>query len=67
MTKKPHHSKKKTSKDAKLRKKAEQCIWAETMREIRPLTIGSLAMIVSSYSNQGTCRIPVYLVLGTKR
>jgi hypothetical protein len=51
--KKQPYSEKKKSKDSKLRKEAEKCLWSEAKREIRPLTIGGLAMLVSSYSNQG--------------
>jgi hypothetical protein len=40
--------------DAKLRKRAEQRLWAEAMREIQPMAIGSVAMLASSYCNQGT-------------
>ena len=41
--------------DAKLRKRAEQRLWAEAMREIQPMAIGSVAMLASSYCNQGAC------------
>jgi hypothetical protein len=54
---KQSHSKKKKSKDTKLRQKAEHYLWSEAMREIRPLGIGTVAMIVSSYSNQGMCKV----------
>ena len=55
--KKTGSNKKKKVKDhdAKLRKRAEQRLWAEALREIQPMAIGSVAMLASSYCNQGAC------------
>jgi hypothetical protein len=46
--------------DAKLKKRAEQRLWAEVMREIQPMAIGSVAMLASSYCNQGACTYFVF-------
>jgi hypothetical protein len=39
--------------ESKLYKKAEKWVWSEGKRQKKPLAIGALAMLVSSYSNQG--------------
>ena len=45
---------KNSAKDAKLfRRQVETRLWAEVMLEIQPLAIGSIAMVASSYCNQG--------------
>jgi hypothetical protein len=50
-----HKKKKVKDHDAKLKKRAEQRLWGEAMREIQPMAIGSVAMLASSYCNQGAC------------
>jgi hypothetical protein len=40
-------------KDSKLFKKAEEWLWSEVKTQKAPLAIGGVAMLVSSYSNQG--------------
>jgi hypothetical protein len=59
-----NNTKKKKVKDhdAKLKKRAEQRLWSEAMRENRPMAIGTVAMIASSYCNQGACISFIYFI-----
>ena len=48
-----HTKMKDSKKDKELFKKAEKWLWAEGKRHSSSLGVGAIAMLVSSYSNQG--------------
>jgi hypothetical protein len=55
MWKRPRSNGKKKTKDNddKLRRRAKERLWSEAILELQPLAIGSVAMVASSYCNQG--------------